>query len=731
MNLHKVLYPVGLVAALLLGPAARTAEAARTVLPLDGTWSVAESVAADAIPATFDHTVAVPGLTDQAKPPFADVDQFETYEHVQNEIEWGLLPRGEKCDRLGRTRQKRNYFWYERTFPAPARRDSAVLVVDKAQFGTAVWLNGKKIGEHLGCFTAACFDVAGAIHWQGENRLVIRIGAHPGALPDWAMPPTDIEKGLWTPGIYDRVSLLLADAPVIETIQVAPQIRDSTILVQTRLRNPGPARIAEITCQVKTWKGGRAVGPPVKQRVELAAGDEKTVTQSIAVPNATLWCPEDPFLYVLETSTGGDSCTTRFGMREFHFDTASRRAWLNGKIIYLRGSSITLHRFFGDPQCAGLPWDEAWVRKFLIDIPHRMHWNAFRLCIGPPPQQWLDIADEAGLLLQYEAPIWIWNQARYLKHWNEAEVISQFKEFVRDNWNHPSVVLWDASNETFWTELRTKVIPAVRGLDLSNRPWEDGYNGPQGPDDPFEDHPYFLLGRKKPPLFPLVAMETGGGWQKPIGTPMNSHACIINEYDALFVRRDGRPTLASQKEFDYLLGPKATSEQRFMFSAYALAGLTEYWRAYRNYAGVMYLTYLDGDVPQAVTCDNFRDIQRLVLDPYFADYVGNAFKPLGVYVNFWQPELPAGGKRSYRVIMVNDTPETARGRLDLVWESVSSSHVAGRAQQAFDIPALGQATYDIELTTPIEAGPYQLKAQAFWDGKSWSPTVARRKVTVK
>ena len=35
-----------------------------------------------------------------------------------------------------------------------------------------------------------------------------------------------------------------------------------------------------------------------------------------------------------------------------------------------------------------------------------------------------------------------------------------------------------------------KIIPAVRGLDLSNRPWENSYNPPAGPDDPVEDHPY-------------------------------------------------------------------------------------------------------------------------------------------------------------------------------------------------------------------------------------------------
>ena len=215
-----------------------------------------------------------------------------------------------------------------------------------------------------------------------------------------------------------------------------------------------------------------------------------------------------------------------------------------------------------------------------------------------------------------------------------------------------------------------------------------------------------------------------GGRQKPDGPPPSSHTAIINEYDTLFVHRDGRPTLASQKEFDYLLGPQATPEQRFELAAYVLAGLTEIWRAHRNYAGVMYLAYLDGDVPNAVTCDNFRDIRRLVLDPYFADYVGNAFKPLGVYVNFWHPELPCWCERSYRVMMVNDEHQPAHGRLELVWESASGGRVSGRAEQTFDIPALGQARYDIELTAPSVPGPDEVKALAFWDGKPWSPTPA-------
>ena len=60
---------------------------------------------------------------------------------------------------------------------------------------------------------------------------------------------------------------------------------------------------------------------------------------------------------------------TRFGMREFRFDTATKRAYLNGHVYFMRGSNITLHRFFEDPKSGTLPWDEAWVRKLLVEIP--------------------------------------------------------------------------------------------------------------------------------------------------------------------------------------------------------------------------------------------------------------------------------------------------------------------------------------------------------------------------
>ncbi len=705
---------------------AGAAVAERTTVSLDGTWSIAESVGPEEIPARFDHAVEVPGLVNQARPPFPDVDQYETHEFVWTMKLYKVFPESTKNEGLGRTRQKRNYFWYERRFSAPAKKDSAVLVINKAQFGTAAWLNGTKVGEHWGCSTAARFDVTPAMHWSGENRLVIRVGAHPGVVPEWVPLVNDGEKQNWTPGIYDSVSVLAAGNPVIETLQIAPRIGKSEIAVQTRLRNRGPACSFDVIYRVKTWKGNEAVGKPVSQRVEMGAGEERLVTHTVPVPGAILWSPDNPFLYVLDASTGGDSCSTRFGMREFRCDSSTGRALLNGKVIYLRGSSITLHRFFGDAKCGNLPWNEAWVRKFLVEIPKRMHWNAFRVCIGPAPQRWLDIADEAGLLLQYEFPIWSDREPLRHKLWKPEEVMEEFREFVRDNWNHPSIVLWDASNETRYDLLREKVIPAVRALDLSNRPWENGYNKPQDSNDPCEQHPYLFNGK-----FQMADLDRMKDGRQPGGIRFAPHAAIINEYDWLWLHRDGTPTFISKKNYDRLLGPKATPAQCIEFNAYALAGLTEFWRAYRNYAGVMYYGCLDGDRPvTCVTCDNFRDIERLEFHAPFEYYVGQAFKPLGVYVAFWQPSLPAGAERTYRVMMVNDTYEPARGTLELVWQLAGSAQAAAGTHREYEVPALSQAAYDLALTTPTAPGQYILAAKAYWQGKPWSPTVARRKISV-
>jgi len=719
MNCHLIF--VCLTSGLL----ATISEAApRQVVSLDGTWQIADGKSATEIPPSFARTVPVPGLANLAQPPFKDVDKFTSRENLVNRIRAKLAPE----DWLqkywtGKVDQDRDYFWYRRTFRAPRQRAVALLKINKAQFGTAVWLNDQKLGEYPGCFTASYFDLGKAIRWNAENTLLIRIGAHPAVLPDTFPTGSDFEKIKWTPGIYDSVSLIFCDNPVIETIQVAPRIATSGIVVQTKLRNRG-------TTPVTSSLLHRVRGVRAEENVSLPPGEEKIVTQTIKIPNARLWSPEDPFLYVLESSTDGDSVRTRFGMREFRFDAATKRAYLNGKVYYLRGSNITLHRFFEDPLCKDLPWREEWVRKLLGEIPKKMHWNYFRFCIGPVPDRWLEICDEVGLLIQNEFFVWTggpnWYKG-YSRTYDADEMIRQYKDWMRDNWNHPSVVVWDANNETKDALFGDTIIPAVRPLDLSNRPWENSYNKPVAPDDPVEDHPYLMSGyRRGDYKFKMTDLETMNGAPRPGKLPSDTNPPIINEYGWLWLNRDGSPTLLTEKVYEHLLGASATPRQRLDLYAYLLGAKTEFWRAHRHYAGVIHFVYLTGSYPGVYTSDHFADVTRLKLDPAFADYVGEAFKPLGVYLNFFQPSLPAGATREFTVMMVNDEAKPQRGQLTLSLET-KSGKVLAQTKQPFDIEPLGALTRKLPLTVPPTAGDCVLKAIA---RAGSGTTVSRRWTTV-
>jgi hypothetical protein len=278
-------------------------------------------------------------------------------------------------------------------------------------------------------------------------------------------------------------------------------------------------------------------------------------------------------------------------MREFRFDTVTQRAYLNGRPYFLRGSNITLHRFFEDPEVGTLPWDEAWLHQLLVEIPKQLHWNALRFCIGPVPDHWLEIADENGLLIEnqyfvWTGPSWSTYQATY----DTNEMITEYSEWMRDNRNHPSVAIWDATNESWLPQFTTAVIPAVRSLDLSNRPWENSYNAPAGPDDPVPDHQYLSLntamndgaekGGHRP--FQMTDLESMIGPTASAFTSKTGHAMILNEYGWLWLNRDGTPTLLTQKLYRRLLGDRNSTENRFTLQAYLLGGETEFWRAYRR-----------------------------------------------------------------------------------------------------------------------------------------------------
>ncbi|MBN2316396.1 MAG: hypothetical protein JXM79_20885, partial [Sedimentisphaerales bacterium] len=608
---------------------------------------------------------------------------------------------------------KREAFWYRRTFTLDKSiPDIAILKIHKAKYGTKVFLNDHIVGEHLPCFTPALLDVKNFLNDSGqENELIVRVGADRESLPEGVPTGWDFEKYLYIPGIYDSVELILTRTPYIVNVQTAPDLENSRVKVVMELDYISDASELDIRFRLREARTGETVRSGAVALAGAAEQTQKMIEFSIPVKDCHLWSPEDPFLYELELWTAGDYKRTRFGVRSFQFDRESGRAMLNGKPYYMRGTNVCAYRFFEDAERGDKPWRAEWVRR-LHQKFKSMHWNSIRYCIGFPPEIWYDIADEEGFLIQDEFPIWLLSDAPE-KPVSE-KIIPEYTEWMRERWNHPCVVIWDAQNESN-TKETGKALQAVRHLDLSNRPWENGWAEPQSPNDCVESHPYLFStiqwGRGEFHLSDLA--ETSGvprlrDAQKRYDLPI-----IINEYAWLWINRDGTTTCLTDKVYNLLLGPNSTVAQRRLLYGRYLAALTEFWRGHRECAGVLHFCGLGysraGDKPRpegGATSDHFIDLEALTFEPNFEQYVRDAFSPIGLMIDFWGGDLPPGAEREFKVYVVND--------LYAEWEGIVHFRLMRGQEMIAEqsghcrVQGFGRDVVSFTQTLPNQVGEYQL-----------------------
>ncbi len=645
-----------------------TAHCERTVISLDGTWQIAQGGLAD-IPQVFDHSIPVPGLVDMAKPAFTEV---------------------------GIPSAQRQAFWYKRTFfvPGPAH-GTALLKINKAMFTTKVWLNGTLIGEHPGCFTPYEFNAGKAIRYNAENTLIVRVNTKDSV--HRSVPTgTDYEKTIWQPGIYDSVSLILTGSVYVRWCSLTPQIKNGTVDLLVSIRNRKDTwQEVPVSVTVREWKSGKIVAKAGGEKEHIGPNLLLSYFRTLQIKKPRLWSPEDPFLYVAKIVVGEDSQEVRFGMREFRYDQKTGRAMLNGKPYYLRGSNFCMFRFFEDPLRGGLPWNREWVRKVLTQPKKLLHWNSARVCIAPFPEFWYDIADETGWLLQDEYPIW-----GFKEEWRQDQLEGDFYEWLNERVNHPSIVVWDACNETL-TPRTGELIKAVRGMDRSGRPWDNGYSPRNLPTDAIELHPYTSVGRGE-------ASRIGSALDKSFPR-LAPGPLIINEYDAFWMARDGGKAPWFGKWYEDALGPNATLDQKRELLAYNAALTTEYWRARRQAAGVQWFCYLSYSKPGMVTSDNFSDMPNAVIEPHFLDYMHNAFSPLAVMIDDAEITYAPGEKCRFLIIVTNDLYTKESGTLTL--KLLSDAKVVSAHPARFAVEALGQSVVKVNMTLPTKPGKYRLVAE--------------------
>ena len=364
--------------------------------------------------------------------------------------------------------------WYRKTLQVPpaAIGRRITLEFDGVFQDAVVYVNGRRAGRHVGGYTGFSIDVTPHVK-AGSNLLAV----HVNNLWNARVAPRAGEH-VFSGGIYRNVRLVVTDPVHVAwygTFVTTPQVsgQRATVRVQTELRNhhAGGPRKVTLVSEVLDAAGRRVAMRRSEQQVP--AGGMASVDQTLPeIARPRLWSPDQPYLYTLVSrlSVDGqavDRYETPFGIRTIEF-TADKGFFLNGKHLYMVGANVHQDQAgWGDGVTDGAARRDV---RMIKDAG----FNFIRGSHYPHSPAFTQATDELGLLFWSEAPFWgiggfgadgNWLSSAYPpdpadRPAFEASVLQQVQEMVRIHRNRPSVFLWSASNEPFFT--KGEAMPAMR-----------------------------------------------------------------------------------------------------------------------------------------------------------------------------------------------------------------------------------------------------------------------------
>jgi beta-glucuronidase len=336
--------------------------------------------------------------------------------------------------------------WYQRHFSRPAGGGRWFLRFGAANYATTVYVNGQPVGRHEGGFTPFAFEVTRLLR-DGDNQVTV--GVDSAATPATVPPPvTDWENygGLTRPvKLVHTPDTFVADAWVRLT-------RDGRIAVDAHVDG---ARAASLPVTLAI------AGLSVKLQGQTDSAGNWRAT-AIAPRALQRWSPETPRLYDVSIAAGDDLWRDRIGLRTI--ETRGADILLNGKPVFLRGISMHEEEISTNPGRNITP-DAA--RALLGEIKNGLHGNYVRLSHYPHSEVMTRAADELGLLVWSEIPVY------WMVAWDNPETLASARNMLAENIlrdrNRASVIIWSVANETPVSTARNAflrtLISDVRRLD--------------------------------------------------------------------------------------------------------------------------------------------------------------------------------------------------------------------------------------------------------------------------
>lgn len=398
--------------------------------------------------------------------------------------------------------------WYRKMFSMPAGSEEKVTWIefDGIYNNSDVWINGHHLGNRPYGYAPFSYDLTPhLLHGGQENVITVRVDR------------TSFQDSRWYSGsgIYRNVKLVTVSEihiPQWGVFITTPEIGEKHAVVNAmaEVSNAG-TDVREVTL-VTTILGpeGKEVAE-AESLLRLEPGVKTTTNQAVNITDPRLWDTEHPHMYaaiqhIVEQDEVVDEISTPFGIRHFRYDPETG-FYLNGEPTPFKG--VCLHHDGGSVGAA-VPIG-IWERR--LRILREAGCNAIRTAHNPPAQDFLDLCDRMGFLVQDEAFDEFHNPKDKRNNYKElkAEDVTrgyavQFEEWaeedvkamVKRDRNHPCVVQWSIGNEIEWTYGR-----------YGN---STGYWGQANDVNYYYDEPPYSIGKMKelfhgaePDRYPLAA----------------------------------------------------------------------------------------------------------------------------------------------------------------------------------------------------------------------------------
>ncbi len=308
--------------------------------------------------------------------------------------------------------------------------DRYYLEIKGANSSADVYVNGKNLAHHDGGYSTWRVDITDSL--QRDNIIVIAVDNSPSQ----EVYP-QVADFTFYGGLYRDVNLICVNESHFDLdyyggpgLKVTPEItgKDAKVEAEVYLTKAKDNQV--IRYVISDAEGN-----------EVAKAETKDTKVNLDIKDVHLWHGrKDPYLYkitaeLVEENEVIDNISANFGCRTFRVDPENGFI-LNGEEYPLRGVSRHQDRWgLGN---ALLPEHH----EEDIDLIMEVGATTIRLAHYQHDQYFYDLCDKKGLV--------IWAEIPYISQHmpgGRANTISQMKELITQNYNHPSIVVWGLSNE--------------------------------------------------------------------------------------------------------------------------------------------------------------------------------------------------------------------------------------------------------------------------------------------